>query len=147
MSLTVGAGEFVGLLGVANEGKTRLLEVAAGLAVPEAGEVWFEGRALARCSEDDRTELLGIASLGCRSESTSTSSMQRTGATSVEPNWRRFTVETLLKRQVAGGRNGSALLIRHTVEGPRIEYRSIFKASHPEPDRSLHHRVDSFSRM
>ena len=59
VSLTVGAGEFVGLLGTAREGKTTLLEVAAGLAVPEAGEVWFEGRDLAKCSHDDRTELLG----------------------------------------------------------------------------------------
>ena len=59
VSLTVGAGEFVGLLGAAHEGKTTLLEVAAGLAVPESGEVWFEGRDLAKCSEDDRTELLG----------------------------------------------------------------------------------------
>ncbi len=59
VSLTVGAGEFVGLLGAAHEGKTTLLEVVAGLAVPEAGEVWFEGRDLAKCSEDDRTELLG----------------------------------------------------------------------------------------
>ena len=59
VSLTVGAGEFVGLLGAAHEGKTTLLEVAAGLAVPEDGEVWFEGRDLAKCSENDRTELLG----------------------------------------------------------------------------------------
>ena len=48
-----------GCLARAHEGKTTLLEVAAGLAVPEAGEVWFEGRDLAKCSEDDRTELLG----------------------------------------------------------------------------------------
>jgi ABC-type cobalamin/Fe3+-siderophores transport system ATPase subunit len=59
VSLTVGAGEFVGLLGAAHEGKTTLLEVAACLAVPEAGEVWFEGRDLAKCSENNRTELLG----------------------------------------------------------------------------------------
>ncbi len=59
VSLSVGAGEFVGLLGSAHEGKTMLLEVAAGLAVPESGEVWFEGRDLAKCSEDERTELLG----------------------------------------------------------------------------------------
>jgi putative ABC transport system ATP-binding protein len=59
VSLTVGAGEFVGLLGAAHEGKTTLLEVAAGLAVPEAGEVWFEGCDLTKVPENDRTELLG----------------------------------------------------------------------------------------
>lgn len=59
VSLSVAEGEFVGLLGGRGEGKTTLVEVAAGLEVPEAGGVWFEGRDLARCSKDDRAELLG----------------------------------------------------------------------------------------
>jgi ABC-type cobalamin/Fe3+-siderophores transport system ATPase subunit len=57
--LTVAAGEFVGVLGGRGEGKTTLLEVAAGLRAPEAGSVWFEQKDLARCSEDERAELLG----------------------------------------------------------------------------------------
>ncbi len=59
VSLTVGEGECVGLLGGRGEGKTTLLEVAAGLKTPEAGKVWFEGRDLGRCSDDERTGLLG----------------------------------------------------------------------------------------
>ena len=59
VDLTVAAGEFVGVLGGRGEGKTTLLEVAAGLRASEAGSVWFEGRDLARCSEDERGELLG----------------------------------------------------------------------------------------
>jgi ABC-type cobalamin/Fe3+-siderophores transport system ATPase subunit len=59
VSLSVAAGEFVGVLGDRNDGKTTLLEIAAGLLVPEAGSVWFEGRDLVRCPDDERTELLG----------------------------------------------------------------------------------------
>jgi predicted ABC-type transport system involved in lysophospholipase L1 biosynthesis ATPase subunit len=59
VSLTVGAGEFVGVLGGRGEGKTTLLEIAAGMALPEAGKVWFEGRDLASCSDEERADLLG----------------------------------------------------------------------------------------
>ncbi len=59
VSLTVAAGEFVGLLGGRGEGKTTLLEVAAGVEVPEHGKVWFEGRDLASCSDDERSDLRG----------------------------------------------------------------------------------------
>jgi putative ABC transport system ATP-binding protein len=59
VSLTVAQGQFVGVLGGRGEGKTTLVEVAAGLKVPDAGAVWFEDRDLAVCSDEERTELLG----------------------------------------------------------------------------------------
>jgi ABC-type cobalamin/Fe3+-siderophores transport system ATPase subunit len=59
VDLTVATGEFVGVLGGRGEGKTTLLEVAAGLRAPEAGSIWFDGRDLTRCSEDERAEPLG----------------------------------------------------------------------------------------
>lgn len=59
VSLTVGEGEFVGLLGGRGEGKTTLLGIAAGIAEPEDGSVWFDGCDLARCSSDERADLLG----------------------------------------------------------------------------------------
>lgn len=59
VSFTVGAGEFVGVLGGRGEGKTTLLEVAAGVEAPEDGKVWFEGCDLAAISADERAELLG----------------------------------------------------------------------------------------
>jgi ABC-type lipoprotein export system ATPase subunit len=59
VSFAVGAGEFVGVLGGRGEGKTTLLELAAGMALPEAGKVWFEGRDLASCSDEERSDLLG----------------------------------------------------------------------------------------
>jgi putative ABC transport system ATP-binding protein len=66
VSFTVWPGEFVGVVGGRGEGKTTLLEVAAGVEAPDAGAVWFEGRDLRRCSAEERAELLGdrIAWLG-----------------------------------------------------------------------------------
>jgi ABC-type cobalamin/Fe3+-siderophores transport system ATPase subunit len=59
VSLTVAAGEVVGVLGGRGEGKTTLLEVAAGIAPAEAGRVVFEGVDLTSCSAEERAELLG----------------------------------------------------------------------------------------
>ncbi len=44
VSLSVGAGETVVLLGRSGSGKTTLLKVANGLVRPDSGEVFFEGR-------------------------------------------------------------------------------------------------------
>ena len=59
VSLTVAEGEFVGLLGGRGEGKTTLLQIAAGRDKPESGKVWFEGHDLAACSANERAALLG----------------------------------------------------------------------------------------
>lgn len=59
VSLTIPAGEFVGVLGGRGEGKTTLLQIAAGVDEPEEGKVWLEGRDLAACSADERAALLG----------------------------------------------------------------------------------------
>ncbi len=59
VSLAVGVGEVVGVLGGRGEGKTTLLEVAAGIALAEAGRVVFEGVDLTSCSAEGRAELLG----------------------------------------------------------------------------------------
>lgn len=47
VSLTVGAGEFVALLGPSGSGKSTLLKVAAGLIQPERGRVLIDGAPLA----------------------------------------------------------------------------------------------------
>jgi predicted ABC-type transport system involved in lysophospholipase L1 biosynthesis ATPase subunit len=59
VSLTVAAGEMVGVVGARGEGKTTLLEVAAGIELADEGRVLFEGRDLACCSADERAGLLG----------------------------------------------------------------------------------------
>jgi lipoprotein-releasing system ATP-binding protein len=59
VSLSVSAGEVVGVVGARGEGKTTLLEVAAGIELPDEGHVWFEGEDLTVCSVEERAELLG----------------------------------------------------------------------------------------
>jgi linearmycin/streptolysin S transport system ATP-binding protein len=47
VSLKAAAGETVGLLGPNGAGKTTTVSMIAGLIVPDAGEVWIDGRPLA----------------------------------------------------------------------------------------------------
>jgi len=55
LSLTVPRGEFVALVGRSGSGKSTLLNLAAGIDVPSTGEVWLEGRDLARLDDDALT--------------------------------------------------------------------------------------------
>jgi putative ABC transport system ATP-binding protein len=50
VSLTVGGGEFVAVFGPSGSGKTTLLLLAAAMMQPDAGSVWFDGRAVGRLS-------------------------------------------------------------------------------------------------
>jgi osmoprotectant transport system ATP-binding protein len=50
VSVTVGEGETVVLLGRSGSGKTTLLKLVNGLVRPDAGEIWFEKK---RASEQD----------------------------------------------------------------------------------------------
>ncbi len=59
VSLSVSAGEVVGVVGARGEGKTTLLEVAAGIELPDEGHVWFDGDDLTGRSAEQRAELLG----------------------------------------------------------------------------------------
>jgi ABC-type lipoprotein export system ATPase subunit len=59
VSLSVSAGEVIGVVGARGEGKTTLLEVAAGIELPDEGHVWFDGDNLTVCSVEQRAELLG----------------------------------------------------------------------------------------
>jgi ABC-type lipoprotein export system ATPase subunit len=59
VSLEVGRGELVAVVGARGEGKTTLLKIAAGLELPDAGEVCLGEIDLARCSDDARSRQLG----------------------------------------------------------------------------------------
>lgn len=48
VSLEVAAGEAVVILGPSGCGKTTLLRLVAGLEVPDDGEIWIDGRQVAR---------------------------------------------------------------------------------------------------
>jgi predicted ABC-type transport system involved in lysophospholipase L1 biosynthesis ATPase subunit len=59
VSLEVGPGEIVAIVGARAEGKTTLLRVAAGIETVDAGEVWLGALDLARSSDRGRARLLG----------------------------------------------------------------------------------------
>ena len=55
VSLEVGAGEFVAVMGSSGSGKSTLLHLLGGLDVPEAGSIVIAGRALGAMSDDELT--------------------------------------------------------------------------------------------
>jgi len=57
VQLRVQPGEYVAIVGESGVGKSTLLNLIAGLDVPDAGEVLLEGCDLARLDEDARTRL------------------------------------------------------------------------------------------
>jgi len=56
-SLSVHRGEIVAVMGPSGSGKSTLLHCLAGILVPAAGEVWFDGQRLDRMSDDRRSAL------------------------------------------------------------------------------------------
>jgi putative ABC transport system ATP-binding protein len=57
VSLTVGEGEFVGILGPSGSGKSSLLYLLAGLKAVSSGEASFDGRSYAALSRDEMAAL------------------------------------------------------------------------------------------
>jgi putative ABC transport system ATP-binding protein len=56
VSLTVASGEFVAVYGPSGSGKTTLLLLAAGLMVPDAGTVHFDGRDISSLPPRERAQ-------------------------------------------------------------------------------------------
>lgn len=56
-SLGLGEGEFVSLVGPSGSGKTTLLWIMAGLTLPAAGRVLFQGQDLTRLDEAERARI------------------------------------------------------------------------------------------
>lgn len=59
LSLEVHAGEVVAVVGSRGEGKTTLLQIAAGIQRPDRGAVLFDGVEMLAMSDRRRSELLG----------------------------------------------------------------------------------------
>jgi putative ABC transport system ATP-binding protein len=58
-SFTVDAGEFVGVWGQARSGKSTLLNLCAGLELPDAGRVLIDGVSMSEMRSSARARLLG----------------------------------------------------------------------------------------
>lgn len=57
VTLQIGAGETVALVGASGAGKSTLLAMLAGLDVPSTGQVWLDGHDLTQLDEDARAAL------------------------------------------------------------------------------------------
>ncbi|MDN3523064.1 ABC transporter ATP-binding protein [Halomonas ramblicola] len=57
VDLTLAAGESLALMGESGSGKSTLLHLAAGLDLPDAGEVRLAGRAISGLAEPERARL------------------------------------------------------------------------------------------
>src|SRR5512140_2414541 len=57
ISIKCGAGEFVGLLGANNAGKTTLINALSGMVAPTSGRILFEGEDVTHLSPKRRIEL------------------------------------------------------------------------------------------
>jgi putative ABC transport system ATP-binding protein len=55
-SLDIEVGEFLVILGPSGSGKSTLLNLIGGMDRPSSGEIWFDGRDLGRCSDQELTE-------------------------------------------------------------------------------------------
>jgi len=63
VSLTIGRGELVALMGASGSGKSTLMNILGCLDRPTAGEYWLDGQELSRISSNDRA-LIRTAKLG-----------------------------------------------------------------------------------
>jgi putative ABC transport system ATP-binding protein len=56
-SLTASAGELLAVMGPSGSGKSTLLHCLAGILVPSAGEIWYDGRRVDTLAEAARSTL------------------------------------------------------------------------------------------
>jgi putative ABC transport system ATP-binding protein len=56
-NITIGEGELVAIMGPSGSGKSTLLHCLAGIAEPDSGEVWFDGRRLDSLDDETKTKL------------------------------------------------------------------------------------------
>jgi branched-chain amino acid transport system ATP-binding protein len=57
VSIKLGGGEMIGLLGANNAGKTTLINALSGMVVPMSGRILFEGHDVTRLTPRQRVEL------------------------------------------------------------------------------------------
>lgn len=57
LNLTIGSGEFVGILGPSGSGKSSMLYLLSGLKTPTSGRITYNGTVLAQLPEAERSRL------------------------------------------------------------------------------------------
>ena len=57
VSLTVGSGEFVAIVGPSGSGKSTLLSVAGLLLTPDSGEISIAGKTMTGCTKGELTKI------------------------------------------------------------------------------------------
>ena len=57
ITLDIGQGEFVALMGASGSGKSTLMNILGCLDRPTAGEYWLDGREISRLSKNERAAL------------------------------------------------------------------------------------------
>jgi len=57
ITLSIGKGEFVALMGASGSGKSTLINILGCLDHPTSGEYWLEGREISKVSADERANL------------------------------------------------------------------------------------------
>src|SRR6516225_3353000 len=57
LSLTLGAGEIVALVGQSGAGKSSLLHMAGLLEAPSGGEIFIGGKAVSKLPDEERTRI------------------------------------------------------------------------------------------
>ena len=57
ISLTIGDGDFVVILGASGSGKSTLLNILSSLERPDGGSIFYDGNDITKCSESELTKL------------------------------------------------------------------------------------------
>ncbi len=58
LSVTIGAGDFIGLLGANGSGKSTIMKLASGILKPSSGSIMLWGKTLTAVSNRDRAKLI-----------------------------------------------------------------------------------------
>ena len=61
LSLSLAAGEIVALVGPSGAGKSSLLHMAGLLEAPSGGEIYIDGKAVSRLSDEERTRIRRVS--------------------------------------------------------------------------------------